>query len=244
MAKTNQHQKIERISWSCLLLSLFYPCICYHGSATPSVHRKRTEKGVPFIWMEDAEEAFKQLKRCLARPPIQAYPDMSLCFILHSDASNSGIGGVLSQQHDGEERVIAYYSAALSCAERNYCVTRKELLAVVKAVKHFQPYLYGREFLLRTDHAALRWLLKFRNPEGQLARWLETLQQYQFIIEHRSGARHGNADALSRRPCYDDGCKHCARLDSCQELETTTTQTLTMCPLLTLSPQPSVSIKI
>ena len=217
--------------------------------------QKKDRKGVPFIWTEDAEEAFKQLKRCLARPPIQAYPDMSLCFILHSDASNLGIGGVLSQQQDGEERVIAYYSAALSCAERNYCVTRKELLAVVKAVKHFHPYLYGREFLLRTDHAALRWLLKFRNPEGQLARWLETLQQYQFTIEHRSGARHGNADALSCRPCYDDGCKHCARLDSYQELETTTTQTLTMCPytdtsgiliriLRILSPQPSVSIKI
>ena len=115
----------------------------------------------------------------------------------------------------------------LLAVQRGITVTCKELLAVVKAVKHFHPYLHGREFLLRTDHAALQWLLKFRNPEGQLARWLETLQQYQFTIEHRSGARHGNADALSCRPCYDDGCKHCACLDSCQELETTTTETLT-----------------
>ena len=94
--------------------------------------------------MEDAEEALQQLKRCLARPPLLAYPDMSLCFILESDAGNSGIGDLLSQQQDGEKRVIAYLQSALSHAERNYCVTHKELLAVVKAVKHFHPYLLFR----------------------------------------------------------------------------------------------------
>ena len=65
-----------------------------------------------------------------------------------------------------------------------YCVTRRELLAVVKAIKHFHAYLYGRTFLIRTDHSALRWLLNFRHPEGQIARWIESLQQYNFTIEH------------------------------------------------------------
>ncbi|GFU19190.1 retrovirus-related Pol polyprotein from transposon 412 [Trichonephila clavipes] len=61
----------------------------------------------------------------------------------------------------------------LSRAERNYCVTRKELLAIVKVVEHFHPYLYGRRFLLRTDHASLTSLLNFKNKEGQIARWIQ-----------------------------------------------------------------------
>ena len=86
------------------------------------------------------------------------------------------------------------------------------LHAVVKSVQHFHPYLYGRHFTICTDHAALRWLLSFRNPEGQIARWLECLQQYDFEIQHRAGTKHRNADALSRRPCSPD-CRHCDRLE-------------------------------
>ena len=71
--------------------------------------------------------------------------------------------------------MIAFHSRSLSKSERNYCVTRKELVAVVVAVKTYHHYLCGRQFLVRTDHGALKWLLKFRNPEGQLARWLELL---------------------------------------------------------------------
>jgi hypothetical protein len=79
-------------------------------------------------------------------------------------------------------------------------------------VQHFHPYLYGRHFTIHTDHAALRWLLSFHSLEGQIARWLERLQQYDFQIQHRAGVNHGNADALSRRPCLPD-CRHCARLE-------------------------------
>lgn len=101
----------------------------------------------------------------------------------------------------------------LSKPERNYCVTRRELLAVVKSVEHFYKYLYGRKFLLRTDHAALKWLLQFKNPEGQVARWIERLQEYDFDTEHRAGTSHKNADALSRRPCPED-CQHCSRAEA------------------------------
>ena len=98
-------------------------------------------------------------------------------------------------------------------AERNYCVTRRELLAALESIKHFHKYLYGQQFKLRTDHAALKWLLQFKNPEGQLARWIERLQSYDVIIEHRKGGLHGNADALSRRP-RDLGCRHCSKTES------------------------------
>ena len=119
-------------------------------------------------------------------------------YILDTDASNYGIGAVLSQIQGGEERVIGYYSRSLNKAERNYCVTRKELLAVVAAVEHFHYYLYGQKFTVRTDHSALQWLLSFKNIQGQLARWLQKLQQYDFVVIHRVGKSHSDADALSR----------------------------------------------
>ena len=168
----------------------------------------------PFRWSREAEMAFFQLKQALTSAPVLGYPNPNGKFILDTDASNAGIGAVLSQLQDGQERVIAYFSRSLNRAEHQYCVTRKELLAMVKAVRHFHCYLYGRSFVLRTDHAALRWLLNFKAPEGQLARWIEQLQQYDFDVQHRSGASHSNADALSRRPCLYLPCNHCDRLES------------------------------
>ena len=84
------------------------------------------------------------------------YPNPEEQFILDTDASNSGIGAVLSQLQNGQERVIAYFSRSLNRAEHQYCVSRKELLAMVKSIRHFHCFLYGKGFVLRTDHAALR----------------------------------------------------------------------------------------
>ena len=74
--------------------------------------------------------------------------------------------------------------------ERNYCVTRRELLAIVGGVRHFHNYLYGRKFLVHTDHGALRWLVGFKDLEGQLARWLEILGTYDYEVVYRPGSRH------------------------------------------------------
>ncbi|UYV64930.1 K02A2.6-like [Cordylochernes scorpioides] len=175
-----------------------------------------TESGRPFSWTVDCERAMDKLKQALSSPPMLAYPDQGEPFILDTDASNTGIGAVLSQTQDGVERVIAYFSKTLSKPERNYCVTRRELLAIVKSIEHFHHYLYGQKFLLRTDHAALRWLLNFKSPEGQLARWIQRLQEYDMEIQHRKGKSHGNADALSRRPCPVN-CKHCSKAETQDE---------------------------
>ena len=161
----------------------------------------------PFQWTSESDEAFQRLKEAMTHAPVLAYPTSEDPFVLDTDASNQGIGAVLSQLQDGKERVVAYYSRVLHKAERRYCVTRKELLGVVEGVRNFHHYLYGRKFLVRTDHGALQWLLNFKNPEGQLARWLEQLGTYDFDIQHRPGRQHGNADALSRRPC--GVCKYC-----------------------------------
>ena len=155
---------------------------------------KLTEKNCPFNWTEECENAFQTLKSALISAPILGFPDMAKPFILDTDASGFGIGSVLSQVHEGKEIVIAYFSKALSKAQRQYCVTRRELLAVVLSVKHFHHYLYGSKFLVRTDHGALTWLLRFKNPEGQMARWLEMLNTYDFKVQHRPGRQHGNAN--------------------------------------------------
>ena len=168
-----------------------------------------TEKDQKFIWSTECEQAFQMLKDRLIRAPVLGYPQETGDFILDCDASGTGIGAVLSQVQDGEERVLAYYSRVLSRPEQRYCVTRRELLAVVAGVKHFHHYVYGQPLLVRTDHGALRWLLNFKNPEGQVARWIEILQTYDLTIEYRPGTQHRNADGLSRRPC--GSCPHCEK---------------------------------
>ncbi|CAK1602205.1 unnamed protein product [Parnassius mnemosyne] len=125
--------------------------------------------------------------------PILGYPDAGKEFIVDTDASDIGLGGVLSQRNGDQEIVIAYFSKSLSKPERNYCVTRRELLAVVKSLQNFIKYLLGRKFHLRTDHAALKWLLQFKNPEGQVARWIKLLQEYDFV---ESNIAAGNLMAM------------------------------------------------
>ncbi|GBL77779.1 Retrovirus-related Pol polyprotein from transposon 297 [Araneus ventricosus] len=150
--------------------------------------------------------------------PILTYPLTDKQFILDTDASNEGIGAVLSQKIGNEECVIAYFSKSLGKPERNYCVTRKELLAIVKFIEHFHHYLYGQKFLLGTDNGSLRWLLNFREPEGRIACWIQRLQEYDFEIQHRKGISHENADVLSRRPCKES-CKHCMNAEKKFEME-------------------------
>jgi hypothetical protein len=106
---------------------------------------------------------------------------------------------------------MARFSKTLSKAEINYCVTRRKLLAIVKTLVHFHKYQYGQEFHLRTEYSALSWLLSFRNLEGQTARWVQRLQEYNFTCEYRQGRKHTNADALFRRPCQEE-CFHCRKV--------------------------------
>jgi hypothetical protein len=130
---------------------------------------KLTEQKQTFRWTSEVEAAFKTLKAALRTTPILAYPQPEERFIVDTDASNVGIGGVLSQVQDGQERVIAYCSKTLNNAEINYCITRRELLAIVRTIEHFHKYLYRQEFHLRTNHSALTWLMSFKNLEGHSA---------------------------------------------------------------------------
>jgi len=162
-------------------------------------------KNKKFEWTTQCEHAFTKLKCALISSPVLAMPNDKDPFLLDTVACDVSIGAVLSQVHEGVERVIAYASRSLSKPERNYCVTRKELLAIVCYTQAFWQYLLGRQFVVRTDHSALQWLRSTPEPIGQQARWCETLEEFDFQIVHRPGRLHGNADALSRRPCRQCG---------------------------------------
>jgi len=160
-----------------------------------------TRKGINFHWSDEAQNSFDNLKQALLKAGTLAYPNPDLPCIVDTDASDVAIGAVLSQKIEGVERPIAFFSRVLNQAQRNYCPTRRELLAVVAAFQHFRHYLLNSRIILRTDHHSLKWLQTFKKPEGILARWVETLSEYNFTVEHRPGRLHSNADALSRSTC-------------------------------------------
>lgn len=114
--------------------------------------------------------------------PVLTPPQFDLEFIVDTDASGDGVGAVLLQRIDGREHTVAYASRVLSRAERRYCATRREMLALVWATRYFRPYLYGKQFLVCTDHNSLHWLHNFKEPEGQVARWLEILSDFDYRV--------------------------------------------------------------
>ena len=139
-----------------------------------------TDPKAKWHWGEEHSKAFSQLKQVMTSVPVLGCPKADEPFILDTDASDFAIGGVLSQVQDEKERPISFASKVLNSAQRDNCTTRKELLAVVIFTRHFRHYLLGRVFLIRTDHASLVWLMRFKHPSGQLACWLIELAQYAF----------------------------------------------------------------
>ena len=128
--------------------------------------------------------------------------------MLTCDASDSAIGYYLSQTSvDNKEHVIAYGGKSLTKEEKNYNTSEKELLAVLKGVEAYRPYLVGKKFVIYTDHRALVWL-KSAKHTGRLERWALKLQEYDYDIKHRPGKSNFVADALSRIPYVDDKPSH------------------------------------
>ena len=159
-----------------------------------------TKKGMKFKWTEACQTAFSTLKDTLLSPEVMAYPQNDGLFILDTDASLVAIGAVLSQVQEEVERVVAYGSKTLGKAERNYCTTDRELLAVKYFMEYYKHYLLGKRFLVRTDHQPLRYLHSLKEPKDRTARWIESMSTFDFGIEYRPGKKHGNADAMSRCP--------------------------------------------
>ncbi|CEP08728.1 hypothetical protein [Parasitella parasitica] len=168
--------------------------------ARPLHNQLQTTKRIP--WDDAATKAFYELKEKLTTPPILlAKPDFEREFLVLTDASIEGCGAILSQRDDnGLEHPIIYSSRALHGSEKNYGISKLELLAVVWALQLYRPYLLGSRFQVTviSDHSSLDGLLKTKQPTGILARWIEILSEYNFKITYRPGRKNQGPDFLSR----------------------------------------------
>ncbi|KAE8970869.1 hypothetical protein PF010_g26693 [Phytophthora fragariae] len=164
-------------------------------------------KDAPFLWMEDCEIAFRQLKRALVRPPILVYPDMKKRFKLYVDSSRYAVGACLMQEVKGRNRVVAYVSKLLTGSQKNWIsnqngISEIECWSIVWTTRKFRCYLDKREFDLFTDHQALTWVLSpgNRSSNPKQARWAMKLSNLQFKVFHKPGTTMGHVDGLSRLP--------------------------------------------
>ena len=147
-----------------------------------------------FHWSEAAKQAFIKLKEALTTPPVLCLPDFSQQFVVECDASGIGLGAILSQN----SRPVAYFSEALKGSALALSTYEKEMLAIVKAVQKWRPYLLGRSFIVRTDQKSLKYLLEQRITTPAQTRWLPKLLGYDYQIEYKRGVENQGADSLSR----------------------------------------------
>lgn len=155
------------------------------------------KRDVVFSWSDECERSFLLLKEALMNPPVLDYPDFSEnnSFILQTDSSGYAVGSVLC---NGNGKPIAYASRSLGKSELNYPIIEKELLAIVWSVKYFRPYLYGRKFVVKTDHRPLLYLFNMTDPSSRLTKFRLCLEEYDFEVEYIKGKENVQADALSR----------------------------------------------
>lgn len=156
------------------------------------------------MWSQECQVAFEAIKRALSSSEVLTHYSGSLPLVLTADASSVGLGCVISHLTPAGERPVAYASRTLSAAERAYAQIDREALAIVYGVRKFHQYLYGRKFILRTDHKPLTYI--FGNKVGipvmaasRLQRWAVLLSGYDYTIEYVTSARNC-ADGLSRLP--------------------------------------------
>ena len=171
-------------------------------------NRVQLSSKTPISWDSSHQSALESLITYLTTPPILAYPDYTKPFVLHTDASEQGLGAVLYQKQDGVMRVIGYGSRTLNKAERNYHLHsgKLEFLALKWAIcEHFRDYLYyANSFTVYTDWYArfnpLTYVLSTAKLNATTHRWVAELADFKFVIKYRPGKANIDADALSRIP--------------------------------------------
>lgn len=197
-------------------LKAFMGSVQFYGKFLPNLStiaeplHRLTQKNTPWQWGTEQQQAFQHLKELLSSDNVLAHFDPALPVGLACDASSVGIGAVLFHRYpDGSERPIRNESKTLTATQRKYSQIQKEAMAIVFGLKKFYQYLYGRHFILVTDHKPLVSLFHPHKATpglvaNRLARWAFLLSQFDYEIEFRKTADHQNADALSRLPMGGD----------------------------------------
>ena len=166
------------------------------------------KKDQVWAWTREQQEAFDLLKAWVTSELILAHPELDKQFELKVNASGFAVGAVLLQKNkDNKRHPIGYYSATLNVAERNYDIYDLELLAIVKALRHWRPLLAGSPHKIKvfSDHMNLKYWQDPQKISQCVAREVLDLSEYDLEIHHIKGTSNGCADALSRRPDYDQG---------------------------------------
>lgn len=158
-----------------------------------------TSPKVPFCWDDQAQEAFSRLKKRFTSAPILWQPDLKQQFIVEVDASDVGVGAVLSQQLEGKLHPCAYFSRRLSPAEQNYDIGDRELLAIKLALEEWRHWLEGatEPFVVWTDHKNLEYIRSAKRLNARQARWALFFTRFCFSITYRPGSQNVKPDALS-----------------------------------------------
>ena len=186
------------------LLQTLYPRFRSHSKTT----QRLTKKDAEWNWTSRQEEAFNRLKERVTSEPVLAHPELDKQFEVEVDASGFALGAVLLQKKsDGKKHPIAYYSSTLNAAERNYDIYELEYLAIHRAMMHWRHFLAGspHKIIIHSDHQNLTYWKDPQKLSRQIAREQLDLMEFDFEICHIPGKANSQADALSRRPDYDQG---------------------------------------
>lgn len=196
-AKRPQTKKEVR---SFLGLTGYYRDFIPNYSAVAAPLTELTKKRGPnkVIWEECHQQAFETLRRVLSSSPVLRSPELQEPFILRTDASSSSVGAVLLQRHDGVLHPVAYASRKLLARETRYSTIEREALALVWAIQKFHVYLFGKRFVLQTDHQPLAYINSAKHMNSRVLRWSLLLTEYDFVVEYIKGAENIGADYLSR----------------------------------------------
>lgn len=180
-----------------------YPPLRKGEKAKPVTNQTYFNPKLPFEsrWTPDCEEAFNTIITKLTSAPILGFADPKLPYILHTDASTTGLGAALYQEQEGHLRAIAFASRGLTRSESRYPAHKLEFLALKWSItEKFHDYLYGSQFTVVTDSNPLTYILTSAKLDATSYRWLASLSNYSFKLQYRAGKQNQDADGLSRRP--------------------------------------------
>jgi hypothetical protein len=186
----------------------FYHPFIYQFSHITRPLNELTRKDIPWTWEPRHQEVFNELQKRITSKPVPAQPQLNKQFEIEVDASGFALGAVLMQRgEDGKRHPIAYFSTTLTEAEQNYDIYDLEYLAIAKACRNWRPFIAGslHKIIVHTDHANLQYWQQPHKISRRIAREVLELSEFDIELRHIPGKSNGRADALSRRPDYNQG---------------------------------------